>query len=112
MQLTKLKHFQQLLLKQRPHLRQEIEQRVQAIPEDVNPVGNVGTEPSEALDNVLAVEQVQEQLYERINSALFRIDEGTYGSCLACGRDIAESRLDALPYAEYCIDCERRHEAG
>src|SRR5262249_51242717 len=43
-----------------------------------------------------------------IDSALKRIDEGTFGRCEECGKDIAAGRLQALPYARYCIDCSRR----
>jgi len=42
-----------------------------------------------------------------IRAALRRIDEGTYGICARCGEDIAEKRLEALPYATECIDCAR-----
>ncbi|MBA2540006.1 MAG: TraR/DksA C4-type zinc finger protein [Deltaproteobacteria bacterium] len=38
-------------------------------------------------------------------AALRRLDDGTYGSCLTCGEDIAEPRLDALPTATACIEC-------
>ena len=40
-------------------------------------------------------------------SALQRIDEGSFGACERCGEPIAEKRLEALPFARYCIDCQR-----
>jgi DnaK suppressor protein len=40
-------------------------------------------------------------------SALQKIDDGSFGSCERCGEDIAEKRLEALPFARYCIDCQR-----
>lgn len=110
MNQAKLNQFRQSLLKQQPHLRAEIERRIQAIPEDVLAPGDNWHEPSEALDKELAIEEVQELMSERISRALFRIDEGTFGRCLGCGGKITETRLEALPYAEYCIECERRHE--
>ena len=45
-----------------------------------------------------------------IDAALRRIDEGSYGTCRRCGRQISEERLEALPYAELCIDCKRESE--
>jgi DnaK suppressor protein len=45
-----------------------------------------------------------------IDGALGRIEEGTYGTCVRCGNPIAPERLEALPYAELCIDCKRRAE--
>ena len=40
-------------------------------------------------------------------SALQKIDEGSFGSCERCGESITEKRLEALPFARYCIDCQR-----
>lgn len=41
----------------------------------------------------------------RIDAALVRIDEGEYGFCARCGRDISAARLDAVPYTPFCRDC-------
>ena len=42
-----------------------------------------------------------------IDSALARIDAGTYGTCTNCGNEIAVGRLEAQPWASLCIDCAR-----
>ena len=47
-----------------------------------------------------------------INEALQRIDDGTFGTCGRCGTPIAEERLEAIPYANRCIDCKRLDERG
>jgi DnaK suppressor protein len=39
--------------------------------------------------------------------ALRKIDDGSYGTCERCSEPIAEKRLDALPFARYCINCQR-----
>jgi len=41
-----------------------------------------------------------------IDQALLRIEEGSYGVCARCGRDIPERRLDALPTARYDAECQ------
>ena len=51
-----------------------------------------------------------EHLLGEIDAALKRIDEGTYGTCVVCGREIGEERLEAVPYATLCIDDKRRQE--
>jgi DnaK suppressor protein len=51
-------------------------------------------------------------LLASIDSALARLDEGTYGRCERCGRPISEERLEALPYATRCIECKRLEERG
>ncbi|MDV7143510.1 TraR/DksA C4-type zinc finger protein [Tropicimonas sp. TH_r6] len=43
-----------------------------------------------------------------IRAALVRIDENTYGDCVQCGDDIAEARLDLLPFTPLCADCARK----
>jgi DnaK suppressor protein len=45
-----------------------------------------------------------------IEAALKRIEEGTYGTCTNCDRPIAVERLQALPRATRCIDCQRDRE--
>jgi RNA polymerase-binding protein DksA len=47
-----------------------------------------------------------------IDEALGRIESGTFGTCGRCGKPIAEERLDAIPYANRCIDCKRLEEKG
>jgi RNA polymerase-binding transcription factor len=46
----------------------------------------------------------------RIDRALDRLAEGSYGACDDCGEDIAESRLRAMPFAERCRRCEELRE--
>jgi DnaK suppressor protein len=48
----------------------------------------------------------------RIDEALARIDEGTYGSCMNCGASLSEKRLNAVPWAPHCVDCQELAEKG
>jgi DnaK suppressor protein len=51
-----------------------------------------------------------EHVLAEIDAALRRIEEGTFGTCVVCGRDIGEERLEAVPYATLCIDDKRALE--
>ena len=51
-----------------------------------------------------------EQVISEIDAALKRIEDGTYGTCVSCGREIPRERLEANPWASLCIDCKRRAE--
>jgi DnaK suppressor protein len=53
------------------------------------------------------LEENSEHVLAEIEGALKRIEEGTYGVCVNCGKAIAEERLTAIPWATYCIDCKR-----
>jgi RNA polymerase-binding protein DksA len=58
------------------------------------------------------LEENAEHVLSEIDAALQRIDEGTYGTCTNCGGRIPEGRLEALPWATLCIDCQREQERG
>jgi DnaK suppressor protein len=47
---------------------------------------------------------------QKIDEALLKLGEGTYGICEDCGEAISEKRLKILPFAIYCIDCQERRE--
>jgi DnaK suppressor protein len=55
----------------------------------------------------LALREHNEQHLAAVEAALARLDDGTYGACLRCGRPIAPERLEALPWAAHCIECQR-----
>ncbi len=47
---------------------------------------------------------------QMINNALDRIKQGSYGRCLICKEDIPKERLEAIPYAFLCVDCQTKNE--
>jgi DnaK suppressor protein len=56
--------------------------------------------------------QMKAETLKKIDAALRRIGEGSYGVCFECGEKIAEARLRALPFAVRCRDCEEAREAA
>jgi RNA polymerase-binding protein DksA len=58
------------------------------------------------------LEENAEGVLQAIDSALKRMDAGTYGLCQNCGQSISPERLEAIPWATRCIDCKRREERG
>lgn len=52
------------------------------------------------------------QVLAEIERALQRIDDGTYGTCTVCGKEIGAERLEAYPWASLCIDDARRAEGA
>ena len=51
-------------------------------------------------------------LLREIEGALGRLRDGTYGTCMECGMPVSRKRLDALPWARYCVTCQERHQSG
>ena len=61
-------------------------------------------------DIEFALIQMKSETLNKINEALRRLEEGTYGNCFECDEEIAEARLRALPFAVRCKDCEEARE--
>jgi DnaK suppressor protein len=63
-------------------------------------------------DIEFALIQMKAETLTKINDALGRLDEGTYGYCSDCGGEVSEKRLRALPFAVRCKDCEESREVA
>jgi DnaK suppressor protein len=70
-----------------------------------------GTALADADREEASLEVLQAQ-QERVRAALARIDDGTYGRCVECGRELPDERLEARPEAERCVDCQQKVEAA
>ena len=51
-------------------------------------------------------------LLQLIDEALVRVKAGTYGTCIECGEELQQKRLEAVPWARYCVACAEKHEQG
>jgi DnaK suppressor protein len=58
-----------------------------------------------------ALNEIKSQTASRIADALKRLEEGTYGVCTECEAPIPAARLQALPFAERCRDCQESQES-
>jgi DnaK suppressor protein len=54
----------------------------------------------------------ERDILKRIDAALDRIDSGGYGECLNCGKKVQQGRLNAVPWARHCIDCQELDDQG
>ena len=61
-------------------------------------------------DIEFALIQMKAETLNKIDEALRRLEEGSYGYCFECGEEISERRLRALPFAVRCKDCEEARE--
>jgi DnaK suppressor protein len=108
-------------LKQRLHEKKRELQSDSAILEGEARVSGEG-EVEDSTDAATMSEDASESLHEdaldsqtlvQVQDALRRIEEGTYGKCIACGRQIEAARLEAMPWAPYCLeDQEKQDRAG
>lgn len=93
-------------------MRSEYTKRVHALDKDLHheeyAVEKDFAEQATQMENQQVLEALDDEAkYQlgQIDSALRRIEQGSYGICASCGEPIATSRLDAVPYTIHCIDC-------
>ncbi len=74
---------------------------------------DVATETFEREKDLSILDQVEGEL-AAIEEALARLDNGTYGTCEACGKPIGDERLEAMPATRFCVDDQAmaEHEAA
>ncbi len=111
MEAERLDHYRQILLEQ---LRQHTELargnqsdalEMAAADDSVKDVADQSVKDvSQEIEYRLS--ERESQLVADIDQALLRIDEGSYGVCARCGKEIPERRLDALPTARYDAECQ------
>ncbi len=70
---------------------------------------DTGTETFNRERDISILESLEAELTD-VEHALARLDDGTYGTCEACGRPIGDERLEALPAARFCLDDQTRAE--
>ena len=111
MDAEKLAHYREILTRQ---LRQQTEMvrenqsdalEMAAADDGVKDVADMSVQDvSQEIEYRLS--ERASQTVADIDQALLRIDEGSYGVCARCGRDIPERRLEALPTARYDAECQ------
>jgi len=110
---TRTTELRQMLIARRHELGSVVQMRIrdgrQRQPRDVGDLGeDSATVHQDDLD--LALLQMRAETVNRIDEALTRLAARQYGTCTACGLEIAEVRLRALPFAVRCKRCEDRRE--
>jgi DnaK suppressor protein len=104
--------FRTILEQERDRLKAELAEM------SVNTEGGFGYGTHQADDASMAFEQAKElavrqnaeRLLYKVERALARIDDGSYGFCRWCGGRIDPARLRAIPYTRYCLVCADRSE--
>jgi DnaK suppressor protein len=73
---------------------------------------DVGDQAMMDLERELGISLLEMQNRKRqlIDEALTRVAEGSYGVCAECGAEISERRLEAVPFAKLCVECQSKQE--
>lgn len=59
---------------------------------------------------LLSLSDLERRQLMEVEEALVRLREGTYAECLMCGDEIGDKRLEAIPWARYCVNCQELAE--
>ena len=105
MEWPELEGFKHLLETQLQHMAQPLRRRdeiaIENAPDTVDRC-------QQAAERELAIRHIESNFsrIQDIRLALERIDDGSYGTCLRCDQAISPRRLNAVPWAAYCIRCQ------
>lgn len=108
-----VKYFKQRLLDREQELtaaifRLESEARDSRVAE----VGDTGDRAvsSESKSDAFQEGTLEYQMLTDVRDALRRIEDGTYGKCIDCGREIEPARLEAIPWTPYCLEDQEKRD--
>ena len=108
MDKQKLEFFRNLLLEQRRQAIEDLQTDQSTALEGDDGVEDAGEMAELDLNRSTALDLADRQthLIEEIDDALQRIEDGTYGQCVRCGKPLDEERLKAMPTAKYDVECQ------
>jgi len=115
MDKKKLKTFESRLQEQRDALLGMVE-RTEDYGREAN--RDISQDPADQASNsytkeLLFSQSTNERIMLRlIAEALERLQDGSFGECVNCGQEIQPKRLEAIPWARYCIKCQELQEQG
>jgi len=106
---TELNKYREILEAKQAELAQVLRNRdaitIEKSPDALDEVQN-------AAERELAIRNLDREsnLLRNVRAALHRMNEGMFGVCLHCEEDISPKRLNAVPWAPYCIACQETHD--
>jgi DnaK suppressor protein len=105
--LAPLPDFRAALLAERDRLRAEV--MADIVAPDAMTYGSQAAAASQVFEQQrdLALRERNADHLAQVEAALARLENGSFGLCIRCGTQIATERLEAIPWAAHCIDCQR-----
>lgn len=115
MDKRKLKSYRDRLLERRESLVSQVaeaelssrERDLEATQDPADMAANAYTK-----ELLISMSANDRKLLQLIDEALERVEGGEYGECVNCGELVQEKRLDAVPWARYCLKCQDLQERG
>ena len=108
MKKNKLKHFQSLLKKIRTEIVGDVEKANQnGKRNEAEQMADISDDAARSYDRKLQgdLEEQEWVKLKHVEAALKKVEDGEYGICEQCEQEILETRLEIMPYTEFCIQC-------
>lgn len=105
--------FKKTLISLKERLTGDYERRVDASSEEFGAdLPDITDEAARTISRriLLEIGDKNFDMINKVNAALDRIEKGEYGLCAQCEEDIPVKRLELLPFAEHCVECQERIE--
>ena len=108
-----VQHYKELLLKRQEELMEEAarfeqEARNSRVAEVEDPIDVVTSDESKSAN--FHLRDVAARTLQQVRAALQRINDGSYGFCIECGRPIERMRLEAVPWTPFCLEDQEKHD--
>lgn len=114
MNQSQLTHYRKRLENQLASISETVHRQSKEFVEGQGSVGVSSEDRATELETIevdMSLTNSEFQLGKKIQHALKRIEEGTFGICEGCGAEIPEERLEAKPSVSLCLPCQDKHEA-
>jgi RNA polymerase-binding transcription factor DksA len=105
-----LANYRQELMERKGRLTGGLSSIVEEVVADMHAPNEPLAVPSEAVDKTLVLQETEEGILQQVRDALERIEDGTFGKCRDCSRDIPAGRLQAIPFTPRCVECAKKME--
>lgn len=113
---ARYEELKRMLIERQREIMNEVQGKIRDVRAEASDKDHEVLDPGETSevdiqeDIEFALIQMKAETLNKINEALARLEEGSYGHCFECGDEIAQPRLRALPFAVRCKDCEEARE--
>jgi len=91
------------------NVRQEVQEGREQTKDEGMDTYDIASDARDREINLILNDREREKL-QAIDEALGRVDDGSYGICESCESEIAEARLQALPFTRVCVSCQAERE--
>ena len=104
--------IREMMVRHRQELLSVVESTQAQMADKQGDLADVSDRASEGFEDELAVGlmAIEAAKLDDIEAAIQRIDDGSYGLCITCGKAVPRKRLEVLPFARRCLTCEGENE--